>query len=192
MKTLEENKTKEIIEKNNLLKNPLIKGFLNNEENYHLFQKAILFPNLENKNKVEEVFAKHYEQVRIDSYFRNLIKYFSIDFDKKIRKLNNRFYLTLDKPIGTESETITHKDLIPEENKIKFGEQTLHNEIGDESLFQALEILSESQYRILELIYVKNLTNIEIAGLMNSSPQNISNIHRKAIRKLRKDLVGEL
>ncbi|MGE1115670.1 sigma-70 family RNA polymerase sigma factor [Priestia megaterium] len=181
----------EKLKKNNALKNPLITGFLNNDSNYQAFREAIVFPCKENDEKVEQLFLNHYETVRKKAYFNNLIKYFAIDFDKRIRKLSNRFVLTLDKPMESDSsEGMTPKDLISEEYDFKSKEGTLKAEIGNKVLYQTLDILSELQYKILELIYVKNLTNIEIASLMNSSPQNISNIHRKAIKKLKKNLEG--
>lgn len=172
------------IEENDLKKEPLIAGFLKDNRHYELYEKAILNPTIENKNKVEEIFKLYYEKVRMDAYIFNLIKYYAIDFDKKIKKLNNRYLLSLDKPT-IKDEKLNLIDSIG--NSIQFTTEckTLRDEITDEIIIRALNSLTDYQYKILDLIYVKNLTQKEIAALVNSSPQNISNIHKKALRKLK-------
>lgn len=172
------------IEENDLKKEPLIAGFLKDNRHYELYEKAILNPTIENKNKVEEIFKLYYEKVRMDAYIFNLIKYYAIDFDKKIKKLNNRYLLSLDKPT-IKDEKLNLIDSIG--NSIQFTNEckTLRDEITDEIIIRALNSLTDYQYKILDLIYVKNLTQKEIAALVNSSPQNISNIHKKALRKLK-------
>ncbi|MEY9980603.1 sigma-70 family RNA polymerase sigma factor [Lysinibacillus sp. RC79] len=182
-----------LLNNSKVLENPVVKSFLENEEHFSLFEIAISTPTQENRNKVELMFKNHYEKIRINSYFKNLIRFYSIDFDKRIRKINNRFVLSLDRKIGKDdSKSETFKELIEDESEINFGTEdtTLRDEISNELLYQALEILTESQYRILDLIYVKNLTRTEIAKLMNSSPQNISNIHQKAVAKLKDRIRG--
>lgn len=172
------------IEENDLKKEPLIAGFLKDNRHYELYEKAILNPTIENKNKVEEMFKLYYEKVRMDAYIFNLIKYYAIDFDKKIKKLNNRYLLSLDKPT-IKDEKLNLIDSIG--NSIQFTTEckTLRDEITDEIIIRALNSLTDYQYKILDLIYVKNLAQKEIAALVNSSPQNISNIHKKALRKLK-------
>ncbi|WP_312755428.1 sigma-70 family RNA polymerase sigma factor [Rummeliibacillus suwonensis] len=172
------------IEENDLKKEPLIAGFLKDNRHYELYEKAILNPTIENKNKVEEMFKLYYEKVRMDAYIFNLIKYYAIDFDKKIKKLNNRYLLSLDKPT-IKDEKLNLIDSIG--NSIQFTTEckTLRDEITDEIIIRALNSLTDYQYKILDLIYVKNLTQKEITALVNSSPQNISNIHKKALRKLK-------
>lgn len=130
------------------------------------------------------MFKLYYEKVRMDAYIFNLIKYYAIDFDKKIKKLNNRYLLSLDKPT-IKDEKLNLIDSIG--NSIQFTTEckTLRDEITDEIIIRALNSLTDYQYKILDLIYVKNLTQKEIAALVNSSPQNISNIHKKALRKLK-------
>ncbi|NNV00968.1 hypothetical protein ETC02_17585 [Geobacillus sp. DSP4a] len=58
-------------------------------------------------------------------YISNLIRFFSIDFDKKIRKLNQRFLLTLDQPLA-EDNNVSMKDLLMDTNtSINVFEQRL-------------------------------------------------------------------
>ncbi|WP_107842051.1 sigma-70 family RNA polymerase sigma factor [Metasolibacillus meyeri] len=187
-------KIKKLLNNNKVLENPLVKSFLEDEEHFTLFENAILNPTQENKNKVEVMFKSYYEKIRINSYFKNLIRYYAIDFDKKIRRINNRYVLSLDRQIGKDdAESETFKELIENEGEMSFESEeiTLRDEISNELLFQALEVLTETQYTVLDLIYVKNFTRTEVAKLMNSSPQNISNIHKKAIAKLKNCIRSE-
>jgi RNA polymerase sigma factor (sigma-70 family) len=172
---------------------PLVKFFLKDPDNYELLKNAVLFPTDENKKKVEDAFSNHQNSIRIQSYFTNLIRYYAIDYDKKTRKGKERYQLTLDKPIsknGEESQTF--KDILPDKIDPFKTEtnKTLLTEIANEKLYKALDSLTELQYNILELKYVKQLTNIEVANVLNTTPQNISNIHKKALVKLKKYMIG--
>jgi RNA polymerase sigma factor (sigma-70 family) len=185
---------KNVIKKNKKeMRNPLIKGFLEDENNFNLFKQAIMNFTEENKKLVEEAFAEYYEDIRKISYFSNMIKFLSIDFDKKIRKLNNRFLLTLDQPLRMESdESVTMKDIIVDSSVPTFngGSESLKSQISDEKLYQALDILTKKQFLILELIYVRKLSNIEVAEIVQSTPQNVSNLHKKALKKLKNHMKG--
>lgn len=97
------------------LENPIIKGFLVNKNNYKLVVKAIMEPTKENREKVDEAFTKHYHQVKRIKYINNLIRFVSIDYDKKVRKLNQRFLLILDQPLS-DNDRSTMKDLIIDNN----------------------------------------------------------------------------
>ena len=52
-------------------------------------------------------------------------------------------------------------------------------------LLRALDKLSERQRRIIELKYWSELSNVEIAEMLNLSASNVGFIHYQAIRKLR-------
>jgi len=60
--------------------------------------------------------------------------------------------------------------------------------VENEQLFKALKTLTGKQLQILELIYVKDCTIKVIAETLHTSPQNISNLHRKALKKLQQML----
>jgi RNA polymerase sigma factor (sigma-70 family) len=168
------------------LEQPILKGFLKDAANYNRLIQYILNPNEENKLKLETAFKAHYETVRNIKYYSNLIKFFSIDYDKKVRRLNKRFLLTLDQPSGNDDQS-TLKDLVADEQSQEplMNHVSLHSLIENEKLHEALDVLTDKQVLILELIYVKDLSNVEVAKIINSSPQNVSNIHKKALKKLR-------
>ena len=54
-----------------------------------------------------------------------------------------------------------------------------------ENILRAVGKLSERQRRIIELKYWAELSNVEIAGLMNLTASNVGYIHYQAIKKLR-------
>ena len=187
-KSLDKTKVDKILASNNILENPLLKSFLDETENYKSFENAIFEPSEENKEKVEELFKIHYEKVRFTAYFNKLINNFAVDFDKKIRKLQQRFSLTLDntQEISLIESTVKNPSIGVEDMDITLT--SLEEEIGDIKLSKAIKSLTKTQYKILELIYVGKLTNLEVANLLDSSPQNISNLHRKALKKLKIEL----
>lgn len=169
--------------------NNVIRSFLKKENNFILVKKAILNPTFQNKRNVDNLFKAHYRHMKLMKYISKLIYFYSIDYDKKINKLNKRFILTLDQEMRSDSYgTFFPKDYIKSETdlpyELSFGNSLIEN-IGEENLQKALGNLTEQQLKILEMIYLENLSLKEISCFKNSSTQNISNQHRKAIRKLR-------
>ncbi|ANB56973.1 RNA polymerase sigma factor, sigma-70 family protein [Anoxybacillus sp. B7M1] len=182
--------TQFFVDNQKALENPIIKGFLANKNNYKLVVKAIIEPTKANREKVDEAFTKHYNQVKKIKYINNLIRFVSIDYDKKIRKLNQRFLLTLDQPLSDNNHS-TMKDLIIDDNNIDLDDivkLSLKNQIQNEKLYKSLDVLTQKQALILEMIYVNNLSLREIAKILDSTPQNVSNIHKKALKKLQKEI----
>lgn len=176
---------------NEQVNNPIIKSFLSDSQNLYLVQKAILYPTDINKRRVDESFQSHYKNVRKTKYVSNLIYFFSLDFDKKRRRLQNRSLLILDKGLS-EKDGKTAKELIEDvRNDMELdnivGEGLLDN-IEDEQLLKSLQKLTVKQLQILEMIYVKELSIKEIAQTLRTTPQNISNLHRKALNKLNNTL----
>jgi len=188
-----QNKVEEFFKNNKeALENPIIKSFLENEENYELLIKALEYPTDSNKKLVDKAFSIHYRQIKKIKYINNLIHYFSIDYDRKIRKLNHRFLLTLDQPLEEGSDS-TMKDVLIDNGNEEgyYGKSSLKEQIENEKLYKALDILTQKQTLILDMLYVKQLTLNEISNILGTTPQNISNQHKKALKKLYKELSRE-
>lgn len=186
-------KLNEFFEENSRkLKNPIIQGFLSHEDNLILLKKYILNPSDINRNKVDKSFQSYYKTVREIKYVSNLIHFFSVDFDKKIRKQYDRNLLILDKNKSDEG-TITPKEFIQDDSQelssLMGGD--LLEKIENKALVRALKTLSDKQIMILEMIYLRELSLKEISKLIQTSPQNISNHHRKTLKKLNKLLKKE-
>ncbi len=185
---------KEFMEINKgVLNNPIITSFLENDDNYKLVQEAVSDSTEVNQEKVDKAFKEHYNRVKLISYISKLIHFFSIDFDKKINKINRNYLLTLDQSVSSDNENetvakglIISKDLYSYESA--YG-STLKDHIENDKLLLALEELTPNQLDILELIYLNNFPIKDIALLLDTSPQNVSNQHRKALKKLKGQLI---
>ncbi|MFJ7890035.1 sigma-70 family RNA polymerase sigma factor [Lysinibacillus xylanilyticus] len=176
---------------NEQVNNPIIKSFLSDSQNLYLVQKAILYPTDINRKLVDESFQSHYKNVRKTKYVSNLIYFFSLDFDKKRRRLQNRSLLILDKGLSEKDGKAAIERIEDASNETELdiivGEGLLDN-IEDEQLLKSLQKLTVKQLQILEMIYVKELSIKEIAQTLQTTPQNISNLHRKALNKLNNTL----
>lgn len=173
---------------NEQVNNPIIKSFLSDSKNLYLVQKAILYPTDSNKKRVDESFQSHYINVRKIKYVSSLIYFFSLDFDKKRRKLQKHTLLILDKGLSEEGGTTAIEqieDTSHEKELDYIVGKGLLDHIEDEQLLKSLQKLTVRQLQILEMIYVKELSIKEIAQTLQTTPQNISNLHRKALNKLR-------
>ncbi|MGM0940282.1 MAG: sigma-70 family RNA polymerase sigma factor [Bacillota bacterium] len=166
------------------LENPIIKSFLKNRENLQLVLTAILDPTKYNMDMVDSVFQLHCVRIKKIKYISNLIYFFSIDFDKRKKREYHRNLLILDKPFPNDITT-SPKDLIIDEQKsdIAYGDSLLDH-IENEQLVMALKKLSQKQLRILEMVYLENRSLKEVAEILQLSPQNTSNHHRKALKKI--------
>ncbi|WP_339213380.1 sigma-70 family RNA polymerase sigma factor [Ornithinibacillus sp. FSL M8-0202] len=187
-------KMKEFVEENKtVLDNPIIKSFLADEDNFNLVQEAVANPTPENKERVDKAFKEHYHKVKLVKYVSKLIHFFSIDYDRKVNRIKQKYLLILDQPISSDNENdVVAKDLITSENHLSFDNvfgSTLKDQIENEDLIQALTTLTQKQLQILELLYLNMISLKEVAYLLNTSPQNISNQHRKALKKLLDQLV---
>lgn len=181
--------------KNNekLLENNVIKNFLDIKENEKMLEKVLIDPSEKNFRELDESFKEYYLKIRIIKYISNLIYFYTIDFDKRINKRNQRYNLILD---GSEcndsnenamnlidkqsSSNSTEKDYFE-------NEQSLNELIENQKLYKIYQQLTDKQKEILELIYVRDFTNKEVAEFYNETPQNISNLHKRALKKIKKN-----
>lgn len=175
------------------LKNPVIANFLSIKENEDALIKALLEPTAFNRGVVDRKFREHYNYVKKIKYVSNLIYYFSIDFDKRERKNKERNQLILDKSVSDDSNT-TVKDLIID--KKRRPEDSMGDRITDhlerKELIDSIDDLTYKQVEILELIYLQGLTLKEVSDVTKTTPQNISNQHRKIIRKIKNKIKNKM
>ncbi|WP_152657519.1 sigma-70 family RNA polymerase sigma factor [Oceanobacillus sp. CFH 90083] len=171
---------------------PVIKNFLNDENNYALFNKALQEPsNTESIKKLDEAFQRYYKSIKILGYISKLIYFYSIDFDKKRNNHKNKEVYIKDKDSKIDDETLqevyfsSKKDLTFEGFQ---NHQSFLDRIEDEKLYKNIKSLKPLQLRILELIYVQGLSNKEAASVLGESEQTISYNHRAALKKLKNNL----
>lgn len=170
------------------LNNNLISSFLEKRENYILLKKAICSPSKENKEKLDMAFKRYYFNIRFTSYISTALYYNAINFDKKHRKNQNRYPLTVDKPISDEDEG-TFKDMICDPNAeynvedISKG-NSIVDYLEDPLLYKAVESLTEKQRQILDFAYVNGLSDTDIGLVLNKSQQSVSKTRKKALQNI--------
>lgn len=182
-----------------ILENPIVKEFLEIEENAKLFNEMLEDQKEKNISILDERFKEFYRFNRIIRYMTGLIKRYPVDYDKRVKVRNSRYQLIIDKPvnIGRDDSNITIGDLI--EGKTKTPEQSLlDKEDVQELLFQtsnpvlsaALKKLDPKQLKILNMYYVKGYNNKEIGEHFRQTEQNISYWHKKTLKQLKGSLAS--
>lgn len=100
--------------------------------------------------------------------------------------------LSTDTPIqGGETEEMTNiVSTVEDRNNITPDEHTLQTEVK-EQLAAALKRLNKNEQLVISLFYMEELTLTEIGEVLDLTTSRISQIHKKAIFKL-KDILGKL
>ncbi|BBP87974.1 RNA polymerase sigma factor SigO [Bacillus safensis] len=163
-------KWKEIID------HPLIQQFLSNPKNEQLLRQVMEEPNEENAKKLDSEFKQFYQKIRIIKYISTMIRIFSVDFDKRVKKKQQRFPLILDHPDTQEVKDPVQTDTY---EAVLFNQQDLGEHLQDQTLYKAYQQLTDKQKMVLTQIYVEGQTMKEIADQLGETRQNISNIHKK-------------
>lgn len=142
-------KIKKFISENKvLMEQPIVKAFLDNNENYDLFVKTISDPTKTNEKELDDKFKNHYTKIRFIKYMSTLIHFSAIEYDKKHNSYNKRYPLTLDQPLNSENETTMIDILIKHD-------QDIFNDIQDKYTdSENLTEYFECPYLILE--HIKN------------------------------------
>lgn len=179
-----------------LLSNPVIQEFLKKDEHLHLFAKAICFPTKENQDTLNQLFKQFYSEIRLIKYISKLLHNNSVNYDKKQRKNKERCALILDQSASyNDDDQTTLVNLIPSETAAIVSmlmENSPHLEecIDHPKLYQALKMLTPNQKKIIDLAYVRELKDTEIAKLLGVSQQSVSKTHKKALIRISNYLEG--
>ena len=93
--------------------------------------------------------------------------------------------LSIDKPF---SETGEESFGIRTDEENVYPEKVLLRAETSDILKQCIEMLPEREQTILSLYYVEEMKTVDIADIMGISQPRVSQIHRRAIKKLRKKM----
>ncbi|MCY7631253.1 sigma factor-like helix-turn-helix DNA-binding protein [Bacillus altitudinis] len=169
------------------LNEPIVKRFLADPKNQQLFQEVTENPNEQNHLLLDRKFKVFYKKVRMLKYFSTMIRISSIDFDKRDRKIKQRFLLTLDAPLNNEEEKTSRIETIPDSVEDPFTTScvNLAECITDPALYQTYSKLNNKQKKILNLMYIEGLIIQDIATFLGDSKQNINNIHKRSLSRLK-------
>jgi RNA polymerase sigma factor (sigma-70 family) len=184
-----QDKANHFIEENKqFLEHRVVKSFLDDEENKHLLLSVICYPTQENKNKLDEKFRKFYFNIRFTTFLSSTLYFNAVNYDKNHRKIRNRNQLTLDQPIG-EGKEYSFKDFLEDPNtNINVENIMRSSDIKDylvnATLLKAIDKLTIKQKEVIDLVYVKGLSDTDIGILLGKSQQVISKLHKKALKSI--------
>lgn len=163
------------------LNEPIVAYFLRDSNNLTLLQNAIDNPSQENRKKLDDAFREHYTRAKILTYVSKLIYFYSIDYDKRVSVSKKRQILNC----------VTDGDLVSKPTECIFEEKQKDfcEVIENERLYTSFKSLNKEQKRIIELLYLYQMTNNEIAISLDMSKQLVSYYHRTALKKLKKAMI---
>lgn len=170
--------------KEQIIKNPLLVNFLNQDNNAFLFEKYKESNSPELEYILNQNFYQFYYKIRVLSYFSKIIDFEAKRYDKKLRDHNKKFSLLLDKPSDDNNREGS--------NKWKQDNSTsgpLPLTIEDIFSIDIMNELTHKQKKILTMVYMRDLKDTEIAKLLGVSQQSITKTKKTALDKLRR-LIG--
>ncbi|MCA0754060.1 FliA/WhiG family RNA polymerase sigma factor [Paenibacillus sp. N4] len=140
----------------------------------------------EKAKKVEEAYQhleQHYLRSVTDAEIAEYLQVSEKDFVAMLQDISVTTVCSLEDPIRDE-EAETRKSLLVDE-KAKNPDYKVHEFYLKESLIKGIERLTEKERTVVSLFYYEELSLSEIAEVMSLSPSRISQLHSKAILRLR-------
>ncbi|KRE83164.1 RNA polymerase subunit sigma [Paenibacillus sp. Soil766] len=140
----------------------------------------------EKAKKVEDAYQKleqQYLRTVTDSEISTYLQITEQDFQQMLQDISVTTICSIDDPIR-EEESETRLSLIVDE-KAKNPESQVNEFYLKESLAKAIDRLTEKERTVVSLFYFEELSLSEIAEVMCLSPSRISQLHSKAILRLK-------
>ena len=177
------------------LQNPVIKSFLDIQENMDLLAEVINNPTNLSKKKLDDTFREFYFKIRFTNYLSQAIYFNAINYDKKVKLFLERNKSILDCQIN-DGESVTLIDYLAskewqEGQEVYIDSTNIADHLTSYSLYQAIQLLTENQRQLLNLAYIYGLNDSEIAIYLNKSQQAVSRSHKNALKKLREIIENE-
>ncbi|MCR8630787.1 MULTISPECIES: FliA/WhiG family RNA polymerase sigma factor [Paenibacillus] len=143
----------------------------------------------EKSKKIEEAYQKLEQQYLRSVTDEEISSYLQVsenDFRQMVQEIAITTVCSIDDPIR-EEDSETRLSLLIDE-KAKNPEYKVNEFYLKETLAKAIERLTEKERTVVSLFYYEELSLSEIAEVMNLSPSRISQLHSKAILRLRGSL----
>lgn len=174
-----------------LLQNDLVISFLKLPLNQEIYIEAIINPTPENRQKLDLQFKQFYYKIRFISHISTTLKFNAINYDKRHRLIQSRYPITLDAPFNSEEGEGTIVDLIVNEATFDpsadfYLNKDIIEHVSCPILYEAINGLTYKQKQIINLAYIKGLSDTEIGAVLNKSQQAISKTHKKALANIKK------
>lgn len=143
----------------------------------------------EKAKKIEDAYQKleqHYLRSVTDSEISAYLHISENEFQQMLQDIAVTSICSIDDPIREEDSETRLSLLI--DDKAKNPEYKVNEFFLKESLAKAIERLTEKERTVVSLFYYDDLSLSEIAEVMSLSPSRISQLHSKAILRLRGSL----
>lgn len=143
----------------------------------------------EKAKKIEEAYQKleqQYLRSVTDSEISSYLQVGESEFQQMVQEIAISTICSIDEPIR-EEDSETRLSLLIDE-KAKNPEYKVNEHFLKESLAKAIERLTEKERTVVSLFYFEDLSLSEIAEVMSLSPSRISQLHSKAVLRLRGSL----
>lgn len=140
----------------------------------------------EKAKRIEEAYQKLEQQHLRSVTDAEMSEYLGVtepEFQQMLQELAVTTVCSIDDPIRDE-ESETRLSLLIDE-KAKNPEYKVNEFYLKETLAQAIDRLTEKERTVVSLFYFDELSLSEIAEVMNLSPSRISQLHSKAILRMR-------
>lgn len=166
-------------------KQKIIQEFLKCPSNQTLLEEFKTTHSEKIKQKIDYKFKQYYQNYRIISYLIKVLHFESKHFDKKMRTHNHRYQLIL----TSDLENVSFSPINFEKSysdSIDFSHD-LADHISDDRLFNSFKKLTGRQREILSLVYIRQMTDKEIAQHLGITQQAVSKTRKNVIKKIRKE-----
>jgi RNA polymerase sigma factor for flagellar operon FliA len=143
----------------------------------------------EKAKKIEEAYQKLEQQYLRTVSDDEMSKYLNVsekEFQQMLQEIGITTVCSLEDPIK-EDELETRSSLLVDHN-IKTPDETINDQFIKESLIKAIDRLTEKERTVVSLYYYEDLSLSEIAEVMTLTPSRISQLHSKAILRMRGSL----
>ncbi|CAG7602785.1 RNA polymerase sigma-D factor [Paenibacillus solanacearum] len=143
----------------------------------------------EKAKKIEEAYQQleqQYLRSVTDSEISAYLRVSESEFQQMVQDIAVTTVCSIDEPIR-EEDSETRLSLLIDE-KAKNPESKVNEFYLKETLAKAIDKLTEKERTVVSLFYYEELSLSEIAEVMNLSPSRISQLHSKAILRLRGSL----
>jgi RNA polymerase sigma factor for flagellar operon FliA len=140
----------------------------------------------EKAKKIEDAYQKLEQQLLRSATDKEISSYLQVsenEFNQMVQDIAVTTICSIDDPIR-EDDAETRLSLLIDE-KAKNPEYKVNEHFLQETLAKAIERLTEKERTVVSLFYYEDLSLSEIAEVMSLSPSRISQLHSKAILRLR-------
>jgi RNA polymerase sigma factor (sigma-70 family) len=173
--------------------NPLLQRFMQESEVRHLFAEAA--GGGEGAcMELEQRFAEFYYEMRFLGFVRKHIHFEALHVLRRNRARKSQEALLLNSVHGGEDgQGLERIELVPDPRVSVEGEVVgrtidLGDLTHDPQLHAALQELTEKQRQVLDLLYVKQMTEQEAAAMLGVSQQSINKVKKHCLSRIRRRL----